>query len=91
MTAERAERIRGVAVAARAASRIVARATSEQRNRALVAIAEAIERHRPAILAANARDLSAGRDAGLAPAMLDRLMLDDPDRKSTRLNSSHVD
>ncbi|HEY0191232.1 MAG TPA: glutamate-5-semialdehyde dehydrogenase [Kofleriaceae bacterium] len=73
----RAERIRGVAVAARAASRIVARATAAQRQGALIAISEAIGRHRPAILAANARDLAAGRDAGLAPAMLDRLMLDD--------------
>jgi len=74
---ERARLIRGVAEAARAASRVVARATVEQRTQALVAIAAAIDRHRPTILAANAKDLAAAREAGVAPAMLDRLLLDD--------------
>ncbi len=74
---ERARRIRGVAEAARAAARIVAKASAEHRTRGLVAIAAAIEHHRPAILAANARDLAAAREASTAPAMLDRLKLDD--------------
>lgn len=74
---ERARRIRRVAEAARAAARIVAKATAQQRAQALTAIAAAIERHRPAILAANARDLAAARDAGVTAALLDRLMLDD--------------
>jgi glutamate-5-semialdehyde dehydrogenase len=74
---ERAQLIRGVAEAARTASRVVARATAQHRTRALTAIAAAIDRHRAAILRANAKDLAAGRDAGLAPAMVDRLMLDD--------------
>jgi glutamate-5-semialdehyde dehydrogenase len=74
---ERAQQIRGVAQAARAAARVVARTTAQHRTRALTAIAEAIDRHRPAILAANAKDLAAGRAAGLAGAMLDRLLLDD--------------
>jgi glutamate-5-semialdehyde dehydrogenase len=74
---ERAQQIRRVAEAARSAARIVARTDALQRTRALVAIAEAIDRHRPAILAANARDLAAARDAGTSAALLDRLMLDD--------------
>ena len=49
----------------------------EHRTHALVAISAAIDRHRPAILAANAKDLAAAREAGVAPAMLDRLLLDD--------------
>ncbi|HMG23564.1 MAG TPA: glutamate-5-semialdehyde dehydrogenase [Kofleriaceae bacterium] len=74
---ERARRIRGLAEAARAAARIVARATAAQRTQALTAIAAAIERHRPAILAGNARDVAAARDAGVTAALLDRLSLDD--------------
>ena len=74
---ERARLIRGVAQAARTAARVIAKATAQQRTQALVAIAAAIERHRPAILAANAADLAAARAAGVAGAMLDRLLLDD--------------
>jgi glutamate-5-semialdehyde dehydrogenase len=73
----RAQLIRGVAEAARAAARVVARATAQDRTRALTAISEEIHRHRPALLAANARDMEAAREAGLSPALLDRLLLDD--------------
>ena len=69
-----AQIIRGVAEAARAAARIVAKATAAQRTAALTAIADAIDRHTPAILAANARDMA--QATALAPAMLDRLRLD---------------
>ncbi|CAN5607383.1 glutamate-5-semialdehyde dehydrogenase [soil metagenome] len=71
---ERQKLIRSVAEAARAASRIVARATEDQRNRALLAIAEAIEAGSAEVLSANARDLANAID--LPPAMLDRLTLD---------------
>ncbi|TMQ07312.1 MAG: glutamate-5-semialdehyde dehydrogenase [Deltaproteobacteria bacterium] len=74
---ERARLIRGVAQAARTAARTVAKATAQHRNRALTAISEAIYRHRAAILAANARDMAAARDAGTTAALLDRLLLDD--------------
>jgi glutamate-5-semialdehyde dehydrogenase len=74
---DRAELIRGVAEAARAAARLVARATAQHRTRALTAISEAIHRHRQALLSANARDVAAARDAGVTPALLDRLLLDD--------------
>jgi len=69
--------VRSVAVAARSASRLIARASAEQRNAALLAIADAITAQTPAILAANADDVAAGRAAGLSAAMIDRLQLDD--------------
>jgi glutamate-5-semialdehyde dehydrogenase len=62
---------------ARAASRAMARASSATRNRALLLLADAIERDAQALVAANARDLDAARAAGLAPALLDRLALSD--------------
>jgi len=62
---------------ARAASRAMARADSATRNQALLLIAAAIEREAPALVAANARDLDAARESGLAPALLDRLALSD--------------
>jgi len=73
---DRAAVIRKVAEAARAASRIVAKAPAAQRTAAIQAIGAAIEAHATEILAANARDLAAGEAAGLSAAMLDRLKLD---------------
>jgi glutamate-5-semialdehyde dehydrogenase len=75
--AEHASPIRGVAEAARRAARIVAKASGEARSGALAAIADAIDASRSDILAANERDLAAARAAGLSPAMLDRLRLDE--------------
>ncbi len=60
---------------AREASRAAARADTNQKNRALRAIAAAIRRDTTALLAANKEDLGAARAAGLEPAMLDRLTL----------------
>jgi glutamate-5-semialdehyde dehydrogenase len=47
------------------------------RTRAIAAMAAAVRADARAILAANARDLADARAAGMAPAMVDRLMLDD--------------
>jgi glutamate-5-semialdehyde dehydrogenase len=74
---ERAKLIRGVAIAARGAARIIAKATAEQRTNALRGIATAIEALRSEILAANAKDVAAAEAANTAPAMVDRLRLDD--------------
>ncbi len=62
---------------AREASRVLARATTRDKNAALLAMARAIEDQKPALLAANQRDMAAGRDKGLDAAMLDRLELND--------------
>ena len=59
--------------AARDAARIVAAASVAQRNDALLQIRQALAADRENILAANARDLEAGRENGLDAALLDRL------------------
>ena len=62
--------------AARAAARIIARADSAAKNRALLAIADAIQRNSATLQAANRQDIAAARSSGLEAAMLDRLTLD---------------
>ena len=60
---------------ARAASRMMAKADTGTKNRALLIIAAAIRREKEALLAANRADMEAARAAGLDAAMLDRLAL----------------
>ena len=60
---------------ARAASRLVAKADSATKNRALTLTAEAIERDVDRLLAANARDLDAARAKKLDAPLIDRLTL----------------
>jgi glutamate-5-semialdehyde dehydrogenase len=62
---------------ARTASRVMARADTAAKDRALAATASAIRREAPALKTANARDLAAARAAGEAPAFVDRLALTD--------------
>ncbi|MCM2320353.1 MAG: glutamate-5-semialdehyde dehydrogenase [Pseudomonas sp.] len=61
--------------AAREASRVTARATTAQKNNALLAAARALDAARAALLAANEQDLANGRTNGLDAALLDRLAL----------------
>lgn len=61
--------------AAREASRLLARASTAQKNKALLSVADALDRARPLLVEANERDLAAGRVAGLDSALLDRLAL----------------
>lgn len=65
----------GLGQQARSASRVIARACTAQKNRALLATAEALQVASQQLQAANALDLQAGRDNGLDEAMLDRLAL----------------
>ncbi|RRY24395.1 glutamate-5-semialdehyde dehydrogenase [Pseudomonas aeruginosa] len=60
---------------ARAASRLLARAATAQKNRALLAAADALDAARAELSHANEQDLAAGRANGREPAMLDRLAL----------------
>ena len=60
---------------ARAASRTVAAATTDAKNKALLAMAAEIRARTPALSAANQRDLDEARANGLEPAMIDRLTL----------------
>ncbi|UVE17195.1 glutamate-5-semialdehyde dehydrogenase [Pseudomonas sp. LS44] len=61
--------------AAREASRVLARASTAQKNRALHAAADALDAARSELTAANEQDLATGRANGLDAAMLDRLAL----------------
>jgi glutamate-5-semialdehyde dehydrogenase len=60
---------------ARAARTALLAADTELKNRALLAMADALEEHTDAILAANGQDVAQARDT-LSPVMLDRLALD---------------
>lgn len=69
--------IAGLGAAARAAGKVLATASTAQKNQALQAIAEQLDAQAADILAANREDLDAGRQNGLEPALLDRLTLND--------------
>lgn len=60
--------------AARGAKQAAAALSTEEKNRLLHAMADALTAHEPEILAANAADLDAARGT-IAPVMLDRLAL----------------
>ncbi len=64
-----------VCAGAQAASRRLAALPTTVKDAALEAIADGLEARTPEILEANARDMEAGRDAGLGAALLDRLEL----------------
>lgn len=65
----------GLGRAARDAARQLARASTAAKNTALLAMADGITARETELLAANARDMEAGREHGLDAALLDRLEL----------------
>jgi glutamate-5-semialdehyde dehydrogenase len=62
---------------AKAAARVLALASTAEKNHALAVMASAIRAEKAAILAANYEDVADGKTAGLTGAFLDRLALDD--------------
>ncbi len=66
-----------LAKGARRAARSLARASTAEKNALLNSIAQNLLHASDELKQANARDLEAGREAGLSPAMLDRLQLTD--------------
>ena len=85
---------------ARAASRVLARASSQEKNAALNAIADDLDRNHIALASANKKDLAAGAAKGLDSALMDRLELTRahqrhdqwlaPDRFSARSHRQHL-
>jgi len=69
------ETVHSAARRARTASRVLATLNTTVKDRALHSAADAVLAHVDEILAANAVDLAAARDAGTPEAMLDRLAL----------------
>lgn len=61
---------------AKNASKQLSVASSEAKNKALEAMAQALTENAETIIAENKKDLTAGKENGLSDAMLDRLMLD---------------
>ena len=62
-------------LAAKAAERILGVAGTGVKNRALEAMAEALTANAAAIIAANDRDIAAGRENGMKDSLIDRLRL----------------
>lgn len=61
---------------AKNASKQLSVASSEAKNKALEAMAQALTENAETIISENKKDLTAGKENGLSDAMLDRLMLD---------------
>jgi glutamate-5-semialdehyde dehydrogenase len=76
-TSDTARLMHDIGRAARAAARVLALASSAEKDEALAAMAAAIRAHQSAILAANAEDLAEAKASGATGAFLDRLRLDD--------------
>src|SRR5262245_22255174 len=62
--------------AGREAAAKLRNASSQTKNKALVAAADAIRAHQNKILAANAEDMKSAASRNLSPALMDRLRLD---------------
>ena len=71
------EEMTALAKRARLASHRLTRLSTADKNKCLLAMADAIELNAPAIQEANARDMAGGAATGLATPMLDRLLLDE--------------
>ena len=80
--------MQSLGTAAREASRDLARASSDVKNNALIAIAKQLDSNRSDVLAANQLDMDNGRNNGLNDALLDRLELNN-DRVDAMIEGLH--
>ena len=85
-----AEYVHGMAVKARAAAGELAKLSTAEKNAALNAIADRLEKDAAAIKAANAIDVANAKAAGLKDAMVDRLTLTDARFKSMVEGVRHI-
>ncbi len=77
ISSETQELMLAIGRAARSAARVLAIASTDQKNAALIAAAKALRAATPAILAANAQDITAAKSADRPASFIDRLLLDD--------------
>lgn len=75
---------------AKAAARQLGRATTEQKNAALIALADQLMAHGADIIAANAADVVAARASGRSAALIDRLLLTEARVRSIAADQRHV-
>lgn len=66
-----------MAIDAREASIQLSRLTTEEKNRVLLSIADALNQQRETIIQANQKDIAAAKKSGLTAALIDRLYLSD--------------
>jgi glutamate-5-semialdehyde dehydrogenase len=76
-TSDVAATMAGIGRRAKAAARVLALASTEQKDGALTAMAQAVRAAKADILAANAEDIADAKSSGATPAFIDRLALDD--------------
>lgn len=69
--------MQGLGKKAKASAGLMARATTAQKNNALTAIADNIQKHRAELTKANAEDLKLAKEKNLETALVDRLELTD--------------
>ncbi|MCK9857483.1 glutamate-5-semialdehyde dehydrogenase [Paenibacillus sp. ATY16] len=69
--------VRQKATLAQAAASIMNKMTTEQKNTALTAMADALIENQASIIEANKKDLERGRENGTSPSLLDRLALNE--------------
>jgi glutamate-5-semialdehyde dehydrogenase len=79
---------RALAERAKQGARKLAVATTAQKNAALAKLAELLSKDQPALAAANREDVARARDAGVSPALVDRLELS-PKRIATLVQALH--
>ena len=77
-------------VQARAAAHRLAQLSAAEKNAILLGMAAGLRSATESVMAANALDLQAAADKGLAPAMLDRLRLDAPRLEAIALGIEQV-
>ena len=68
--------IKQIAQDAVLAARTLSRVTSTAKNNALLQMADELDRNCDFLLAENAKDVSKAKQAGLSPALIDRLTLE---------------
>lgn len=89
-TGEIRESLEQMGSMAKTASRKLAVASPEDKNRWLTAMADAVDAEAEFIMQANRTDMENAKAAGLAPAMLDRLRLDEKRIKGISDGLRHV-
>ena len=70
-----AEYIRKMGERAKESAAALAKLSTDEKNAALAAIADALESRRAEIGAANAADVARAKETGISPSMVDRLTL----------------
>lgn len=70
------EYLNSIGLNAKKASKVLAVASSDVKNKALEFMAQALVENSDLIISENNKDIASGRENGLSDAMLDRLMLD---------------